>query len=162
MATAKQIAWRKKFAARYGKGKKGPKKTRSPKKGSTMARRRSYTKKVGRRIGRRASSFRRSRAGVIPLVDTLHGIYTLDGMSDGRVHQAGENFIGAVAGQSGMSFDNGIAHLNKGAQYALQNPSKAVIGGMKNFATVYVARKVLGIFGVPKTIKVLNKRIQVR
>jgi len=164
MATAKQRAWRAKFAKLYGRKKTRSTSTRSPSKGrTTMARRKSSKRRtVGARVGRSYRKFRAHRSGVIPVMDTLHGIYTLDGMTDGRIHQAGENYLGAVAGTSGMSFDNGNAHLAKGASWALKNPKGALMGGFKNFAEVWVARKVMGLVGIPRTVKLLGKKIQVR
>lgn len=167
MATAKQIAWRRTFAARYGK-KKGRSKAkaaaRTSKGGTPMARRRRTLRSAPRRAYRAARSHvyhRRSGSFVVPWADALHGIYTLDGATDKRISAAGVNVIQGITGSGGGSFDNAIAHVGKGVEYATQNPQKAITGAVKNFATVYVVRKAMGFIGIPKTVKVTKKiRIQ--
>ena len=141
--------------AAYRKKRKAPKtpKKRTAKKAIPMARR-SRRSRVRRFLGR--------RKGVIPLADGLTAIYTLDGMTDKRVGAAIENGIGAIAGTPGMSFENGLAHLQKGFSYAIKNPKDAFTNGAKNLALATLIRKGLGWVGVPRTVNFLGKKIQVR
>jgi len=123
----------------------------APKRGTTMPKRKGAVKRF---------FARRSKA--VPLADGLTAFYALDGMTDKRVSAAAVNVVGAVAGTPGMSFQNAQDHAVKGVQYALNNPKDAITNGVKNFATVYLVRKVMGFIGIPRTVNLFGKRIQVR
>jgi len=173
MATAKQIAWRKKFAQRYGRGRKAKAKaqrSRSPSREmTTTARRRSR----GRRSPRRsvASTIRRrvyrrsTREFIIPAADLATGLAFGDGAcGPGKRVSATIINVGAGAlGVSGYSIDNGIAHATKGATQFMENPATGIINGIKGAAPVLVYRFVARKIGIPKSVRIFKGlRVQVR
>lgn len=177
MATAKQLAWRKKFAARYGGKKKEAKARTSPRTsqgGNTMARRRSSRRKSPRRVyaSVRRRYVRRTSAGrvyTLPTIDILHGIYTADGVFNNQVSKTGISIVDGVAGMLGTTSTSWdpvktvTDNAKNGLDYAMKDPKKAVIGGVKNFGTLYLLRAGLKWVGVPKSVKVTKKfRLQVR
>jgi len=141
-------------AYRASKGKTKKKASPSPaKKGKPMVRRRA--RKAYRK-------FARSRTNTIPLIDGLQAVYTLDGMSGNRASLAVGQAVGVVTGKT-ASLDLPLKTAQDGLDYAMADPKRAVVGGVKNFAMVYLGRKVLGFIGIPKSVKLFGKyRLQVR
>lgn len=147
----------KKGWAAYRK-KKGASKTRkkssSPaKKGNRMVRRR-------RSIRRAARRFVKARSKTIPVVDIIHGVYTLDGLTNGAASKVVDDGVGLLTGTTGTNkLEN---DLKAGVNYMTSKPKDAVLGGAKNFAIVYLVRKAAS-FVLPSSVKLFGKyRIQVR
>jgi len=154
MASAKQIAWRKKFGQLYGKKKKS--------RGTTMARRKT-SKAAPRR--RRSSPARRyarkvTKGKFIPIVDGIHVAYVVDGFSGGNFHQAASQGIG-ILNNTG-TVDGVILNIKEGVDYALNDPKTALIGGIKNGFVLWVPRKLAEFIGLPASKKVGKYRIQTR
>lgn len=149
----------KKGWAAYRSKRKTPKK-KTKKRSSAMARR----KGVRGRARRTYRKFRRSRQNVIPVVDILHGAYTADGMTNKAVGKTAYQLLNILSGNTTSgSWDTAVNEATKGVNYAIQNPKDAIVGGTKNFATVWVVRSVLKWIGVPSSVKLGKKmRLQVR
>jgi len=102
-------------------------------------------------------------------VDILHGVYTADGMFNNQVSKAATSVVDGVAGMLGTSSTSydlikPVTDCAKnGLDYALKDPKKAVMGGVKNFATVWLVRAGLKWIGVPARVKVTKRwYLQVR
>lgn len=171
MATARQIAWRRKFAARYGKKKGKAKRKASPrtsKGGTSMARRRSTRRKAPRSLvsyARRRVYRRSSKEFILPAADFATGISFGDGMCGPgkRVSATILNVgLGAV-GAKGYSIDNGIEHAKIGATQFASDPAKGLINGIKGAAPVLVYRWAAKKIGIPKSVRIFKGfRVQVR
>ena len=147
----------KKGWAAYRKKRKAPKtsKKRTAKKASPMVRRRGRARRAVRR-------FARARSKTIPVVDVLHGVYTLDGMSNNAASQTVKNVASILTGPSSLSTKSIETSVKNGVTYAVDHPKEAVLGGVKNFAVGYLLRKGAGLF-LPRSVKLFGKwRIQVR
>lgn len=173
MATAKQIAWRKKFALRYGK-KKGRSKakaaTRTPKGGNTMARRR-LTRRSPRRARSAASYIRRrvyrrsSKEFIFPAADLATGFSFLDGaMGPGKRATSTVLNVGLGAiGAKGYSIDNGIEHAKIGATQFASDPAMGLINGVKASLPVLAYRWGAKKLGIQKSYRIFKGfRVQVR
>lgn len=115
---------------------------------------------VRRRARRALKRAIRHRTNTIPVVDVLHGIYTLDGFTNGQASTLVKDGVGLMTGTTGTNkIENDI---NAGVTYVTSKPKEAIIGGIKNFAVGHVARKVAGLF-LPRSAKLFGKwRIQLR
>jgi hypothetical protein len=151
-----KMGFKKGWAAYRSKKRKAPKtsRKRTAKKAKPMVRRRGRA----RRAVRRAIH---ARSKTVPLVDAIHGIYTLDGITNGAASKTIKATAGVITGQ-GTSTKAIESNIMSGVNYVADYPKDAVIGGIKNFATGHLIRKAAGLF-LPRSVKLFGKwRIQVR
>ena len=150
------MGFKRGWAAYRSKKRKAPKasKKRTAKKARPMAR----TRRRARRAVRR---FVKSRSHTVPIVDMVHGVYTLDGLTGNRASRTVSDGVGVLFGTTSTKVvENDV---KESIDYVTRNPKDAVLGAAKNFTLLHFGRKALGWLGIPKSVKLFGKyRIQVR